>query len=832
MKRLIALACLLFIATTLLAQTCTIKGKVVNKKGEALEMATVVIKELQKAVYTDSEGTFSFENIKKGKYTFLIEYLGYANTEEIHSVTNTISSIEFTISSNRIMTEDIIVKGTRAGNKTPMAYTNMNKEQLSKVGNGKDITFMLSSIPSVVATSESGTGIGNTAIRVRGTDPTRINVCVNGIPMNDSESQAVFWANVPDFSSSVNNVQIQRGVGSSTNGAAAFGATVNFQTTSINEKAYANLNFAGGSYNTYIKNIKAGTGLIADHFVFDVKYSELKSDGYINYATADHQSAFFSGSYIADKTLIKANIILGEQHTGISWWGTPKDKLKTDRRYNPAGVNIDNHGNKHYYKDQTDNYWQNHYQLIINHSFNDNFNANIALHATTGEGYYEQYKDKEDWMSKSSTRFKYYGLKNVNIDDKELEGTDIIRRKQMDNTFYGITSSFIYEKGKVNFIFGGAANQYNGNHFGNVLWTEYSDGSIPKDYEWYKNTSKKIDANVFAKLNYQLTQKLNIYGDIQYRYIDYKMEGFDDDKYKVDNQNKTHDINQQHYFNFVNPKCGISYTINNNSKLYTSFAVGNREPSRADLKAASKTTNQIFPKKETMFDYELGYTYNNKKLYASANLYYMDYNNQLVNTGKLSSNGYALMANVKSSYRTGIELSASYKFNNILRWSANTTLSKNIIDNHTETAKTYNANWELIIDADGNEVHRNKEYKNTRISYSPDFIASSMIEISPLKNLSIGINSKYIGKQYFDNTESNDRSIDAYFVNDVILNYHFALKGIKKINLQLALNNVLEEEYSSNGYGGYDIVDGKETTWAYYFTQAPFNFMMKASINF
>lgn len=823
MKRLITLACLLFIAISSFAQTCTISGKVVNKEGKALEMATVIIKELQKAVNTNIDGTFSFEAIKMGKYTIIVDYLGYNTFEKEFKTKDNNTIFNIILESKNIITEDIIVKATRAGSKTPMAFTNMNKEELSKLDNGKDITFLLSSLPSIVATSESGTGIGNTAIRVRGTDPTRINVCVNGIPMNDSESQAVFWANMPDFASSVNNVQVQRGVGSSTNGAAAFGATVNFQTTKIDEKAYANINFAGGSFNSFIKNIKLGTGRIGKHFSFDAKYSELKSDGYVKYASADHKSAFLSASYIADKTLIKANIILGEQHTGISWWGTPKEKLDSDRRYNPAGVNIDNEAKEHYYKEQTDNYWQNHYQLIINHFFNDSFKANIALHTTTGNGYYEQYKDKENYFADESMSFIYYGLKNPIINGIEQETTDVIRRKQMDNIFYGITSSFIYEKNNLNIVFGGAINKYDGEHFGRVLWTEYSDGNMPKNHEWYRNSSEKIDGNIFAKANYLLTDNLNVYGDIQYRYIDYKMEGLDDDNLNID---------QRHYYNFINPKCGLSYSFNNNSKLYASFAIGNREPSRTDLKDASKNDASDFPRKETLFDYEAGYSFNNEKLSAAANIYYMDYKDQLVNTGKLSSNGYAIMTNVESSYRTGIELSASYKFNEILKYSANTTISSNIINDYKDIVKTYNSDWSKIKDINGKQIRETISYGDSQISYSPSFIASSIIEISPIKNIKLGLISKYVGKQYFDNTENNDRSIDAYFVNDINIDYNFKLDNIKSINLQLALNNVLEEQYESNAYGGYDLVGGEQSTWANYFTQAGFNFMIKASINF
>ncbi|MGB5989120.1 MAG: TonB-dependent receptor [Marinifilaceae bacterium] len=806
MKKLITLACLLFIAISSFAQTCTISGKVVDKKGNSLEMASVIIKELQKAVNTNQDGTFVFKDIKKGEYTVIIDYIGYKTFKKKVSVQQKNNSIKIILTSKNILTEDIIVFATRAGVKTPMAYTNMDKEQLSKLHNGKDITFMLSSIPSVVATSESGTGIGNTAIRVRGTDPTRINVCMNGIPMNDSESQAVFWANVPDFASSVNNIQVQRGVGSSTNGAGAFGATVNFQTTKINEKPYASADFAGGSFNTFIKTFKAGSGIIANNFTFDVRFSDLDSDGYIRNAFADHKSTQMSATYFNSNTIIKANIILGEQHTGISWWGTPEDKLKTDRTYNPAGKYKDANGNTQFYKDQTDNYWQNHYQLIMNHSVSNKLKLNMALHATTGKGYYEQYKAKD--------KFKKYipSIKDVNGNTK----SDIIRQKHLDNIFYGITASALYSIDKLDITIGGAANRYDGDHFGNVIWSGINNSTFSKDYEWYRNNGKKDDANIFTKVNYQISPSLNIYGDMQYRYINYKMTGPDDDLV---------DISQENKFNFVNPKFGLVYDINTNSKLYTSFAVGNREPTRTTLKDAIKDSGKSTPKAETMYDYELGYTFNNETFYANVNAYYMDYKDQLVHTGKLNTVGDAIMTNVDKSYRAGIEISASYKFCEFFKWSANTTISRNIIKDYSQVQYYNDANWNPISTKD-------KFYGDRQISYSPYFIASSMMEFFPVKNISIGLNSKYVGKQYFDNTENNNRSIDAYFINNIIINYNFKIAKVKSINLQLALNNILEEKYSNNATGWFTYVDNKVYHEYNYFTQAGFNFMIKTSINF
>ena len=489
--------------------------------------------------------------------------------------------------------------------------------------------------------------------------------------------------------------------------------------------------------------------------------------------------------------------------------------LNTDRRYNPAGVYFDKKDEEHYYKGQTDNYWQNHYQLMISHAVNDALNLNLALHTTTGKGYYEQFKDRDNYFADENMTLSYYGLNPVVINGETIDKSDIIRQKHLDNIFYGITSSAIYTKGNSNLIVGGGINRYEGDHFGTVLWTEFNDGSIPKDHEWYRNSSVKTDGNIFAKMNQQVTDKLNVYADLQYRHISYEMEGPDDDGELLD---------QEHNYDFINPKLGIFYDINQNSNIYASFAVANREPARADIKDASKKGGKDFPKEETLYDYELGYNYRKEKINIGINLYYMDYKDQLVLTGEKNSVGYSIMTNVKDSYRAGIELNATYKFCDILKWSANTTLSRNRIMNYSEYADSYDENEEkspMLI-----------EYGNTSISYSPSLIASSIIEIKPIKNTSISLTSKYVGKQYFDNTENNERSIDAYFINNISLDYMFRLPKLKDIKLQLLVNNIFDTEYENNAYGGYWLEQGEEKTWSNYFPQAGINFMLKASINF
>ncbi len=833
MKQVGVIIILFFMSQILFAQQ-TITGTVKNKQGEALIGANVFIKQLNKGIATDSKGSFSFTGLSFNNYSFVVSYIGYKSLEKQITKDN-LHNIEFILEFDNFLSEDVIVTATRAGDKTPMAITNMGIKEIENNNSGGDVPYLLSTVPSLVETSESGIGVGFTSMRIRGIDPTRINVTINGIPYNDSESQGVYWVNLPDFASSVQDIQIQRGVGTSTNGAGAFGATVNLRTKMVHHDAYAQLNSSYGSFNTFKTNIQVGTGLINNHISFDARLSKVQTDGYIDYSFSNHESYFVSGTYYSEKTLIKANVFRGDERTGISWWGIPEDLLETDRTYNPAGQYTDLAGNEKYYEDQTDNYIQTHYQLLLSHEISKNLNLNFALHYTKGKGYYEQYKesdDLEDYNLPNITigdTVMYIGNNELIFPDSTISSSDIIRRKWMDNDFYGFTYSINYSLKKVDLTFGGAWNKYDGDHYGTIIWSEFGS-DMSKDHEWYHNNGTKTDFNIYGKLNYNILSDLYLFGDVQYRTVSYKMSGIDDD---------LKELALSESYNFINPKVGIFYDINTNLSSYLSLAVANREPTRSDFKEAMGDESAM-PKPETLYDFELGGNYKTRNYFLSINLYYMKYKDQLVNTGQLSSVGYAIQTNVDDSYRLGIEIMSSYKINNKLRWDANATLSSNKIKNYIE--------YSDYTDTTGTNSDKDPEYLGnlprnlgtTNISYSPEIVFTNIISIKPVKQVEISLISKYVGKQYFDNTSDNNRMLDPYFINNLKLSYTPSAKFAKQINFYVQVNNLFNVEYASNAYGGnyyYGVADpakyktqGQEGSWAYYYPQAGINILGGISI--
>ncbi|MCU4175214.1 TonB-dependent receptor [Marinilabiliaceae bacterium N1Y90] len=798
------------------AQT-VINGKVTSENNEPLVGVNVILKNTYSGTITDNNGEFEILS-KENQPTLVFSYIGHKTTEH-QAITN---NLDIKLETVAVLTDEVIVSAIKANNKSPIAYTNITKSEIINRPSSEDIPYMLSLTPSAVATSETGIGVGYTALRIRGTDPTRINVTVNGIPLNDSESQGVYWVNMPDFVSSLDEVQIQRGVGTSTNGAAAFGATINFQTTSINDKAYSRIESSAGSFNTFVNSISAGTGLIKDRFAFDVRYSKLNSDGYIDYAFSDHQSLYLSGSMLTNNGLLKMNIIHGDQRTGISWWGVPQEKLfkpewaddswKPERTYNPAGEYTDVDGNTRYYEDQTDNYKQTHYQLFYSHSLNEKLNLNGALHYTRGEGFYEQYKEDESYGE--------YGWESIEIGNETINSTDLIRQKWLENDFYGLTASANYKNGNVSGSFGGGWNRYEGDHFGEVIWARFA-GASEKGDRWYENVGEKTDANVFAKVNWQPTTSINTFFDLQYRNINYSMDGIDDDREA---------LVQKHKFNFFNPKIGISYDLSKQQQTYFSVGISNREPTRTNFKDA-KGDPSSYPKAEQLIDFEAGYNYKSSKFSASANLFYMLYNDQLVPTGEKSSSGYDVMTNVKDSYRAGIEFVFGAQITKEFSWDGNLSLSQNKIKDYVDHATVYDENWDEL------KEQLISELGTTDIAYSPDVIASSILGYAVNSNLKVSLISKYVGEQYFDNTSNTNRSLDAYFVNNLKLDLNFFPSFANRIGLQLMVNNLFDLEYENNAYGGnYYTRDsaGNDTehTWAYYYPQAGVHFMSKLIIEF
>lgn len=542
MKRFFVLLLLQFCGALAFANSSefvgfSISGKVTDSNGAPLVGAAVVIENTLLGVSSGKDGSFLISRLKSGNYTLVVSYMGY-DSKRIDVTLSENTNLSIVLSESSLMCEEVVVSATRASTRMPIAQSTMDKEMVRTSNNGFDVPYLLEMLPSVVATSEGGTGIGNTTLRIRGTDHTRINVTINGVPLNDAESQGVYWVDLPDFASSVDNVQVQRGVGTSTNGAAAFGATVNFQTVTLNPEPFAAVDLFGGSYNTQKISGRVGTGLINGKFSFEGRYSQLRSDGYIERAGSEHKSIFFTGAWHGAKSLVRFNIIHGEEHTAITWEGTPDYMMSTNRRYNLAGEYTDEDGNIRYYEDQKDNYWQTHYHLISSHSLSDNLTLNATLHFTDGKGYYEEYKEDR--------ALGKYGLPDVVIGTELIDTSDFIQRKWMDNIFYGAISSLNYSKGSLEATVGGGWNRHDGDHFGKILWAQYNTG-LPKNYEWYKNNGLKTDWNLFAKSTWQVNDFISIFADVQYRGVSYTLKGLDSD---------VADIDQNHNWKFFNPKTG------------------------------------------------------------------------------------------------------------------------------------------------------------------------------------------------------------------------------------------------------------------------------------
>lgn len=688
--------------------------------------------------------------------------------------------------------QEVQVVSTRATAKTPVAFTNVKKEQISKQNFGQDIPFLLSTTPSVLTTSDAGTGVGYTAIRVRGTDATRINVTANGIPMNDSESHAIFWANTPDFASSLEDMQIQRGAGTSTNGSGAFGASINMRTQSISSKPYAEVSGSYGSFNTHKETVKAGTGLINKYWAFDARLSNIQSDGYRDRASSDLKSYFVQGGYFGENTTIKFITFGGKEKTYHAWDGISKEQLENDRTYNPNGVILDDNKGKGnpigFYDDQMDNYRQTHYQLLFNHIFSPAWNLNIAFHYTNGFGYYQEYKNGRS--------LEEYGLKPFYLpnNSEAQTKTNLVRQKLVDSDFGGGIFSLNYQNEKLNASFGGALNRYSNDHYGKVLWVKNYTEQLAPDHEYYRNNGGKTDGNVYLKANYQLTGGLSAYADLQYRYIHYTIDG-DNDKWNFkDNPGHLQRLDIRENFSFFNPKAGLFWQINPNHSAYASFSVAQKEPTRNNY------TDGMFeehPKAEKLLDYELGYTYRNEWFTAGVNLYYMDYTDQLVLNGKTNDIGEAMAENVKDSYRMGIELALGAKFNDWLRWDINGTWSKNRIKNYV--GYVYDESLVNGGAVDNLYTQTAIEGGNTPIAFSPSFIGNSLITLGS-NGLEISFQSQYVSRQYLDNFGTKDNSLDAYFVNHLSASYSFQTRYTKGITIGATVYNLFNTKYETNGY--------------------------------
>jgi len=684
------------------------------------------------------------------------------------------------------------IRAVRATTDAPFAKRDISGADLEKQNLGVDLPILLQYTPSVVTTSDAGAGVGYTSLSIRGSDPTRINVTMNGMPVNDPEEQAVYFVDLPDLASTTSSIQVQRGVGTSTNGAGAFGATISISNLAQMDTAGAIFSSSAGSFNTWKNTLVAGTGMLKNGWQFDIRLSKISSDGYIQRATSDLRSIqFIAGWKASEKTWLHFMVLTGIEKTGQAWDGVPQDSLQTNRTYNELGLKSDGT----FYSNQTDNYQQDYYQLFADHKFSPYLTGHIGFFMTRGLGYYEEYHNQELLNS--------YGITNTT----DTLPTDLIRQLWLNNYYYGSVFSLLYEKNKTQLTLGGGWTQFDNSSYGIIKWVQ--NGGVPNDYEWYNYADHKNDINIYAKWQQKIGSKFILFADMQDRILNWHMGGFQYQPSLVVNES----------YNFLNPKAGFTYLLKNEGsqrqKIYASIAVANREPVHDDFQVDPAN----LPKPETLYDIEAGYEINKQKWSASANLYYMDYHDQLVLTGQLDSVGNAIHTNVAKSYRAGIELQGVVLASRWLKLQANATFSQNKIVNFTEYL--YDENYVAYAIPHG----------TTDISYSPDIIAAGTATFTPFhklpkgQGLEINISDKYISKQYLDNTSNNERAISAYSYCNVLICYTVKVRPFKELDATLQLNNIFNQYYSNNGATYPSISQGVVSTVNYYFPQAGFNML-------
>jgi len=779
-KRIALLAASCFVVLAASAQL-TITGTVTNEQDQPLFGANVVIDHTLLGVVTRDDGTFVLRNLPPGKYTVIVSYVGFQK-QEVPLDLKATSKILVKMVPSPVMGDEVIIKGTRASQKDPVTFTNIDRTEINIDQVTRDIPFLLLNTPSVVASSDAGTGVGYSSLRIRGTDASRINVTINGVPFNDSESHEVYWVDIPDIVSSTDNIQIQRGVGSSAQGAAAFGANINFQTLALNPDPNTELNTSFGSFNTWKTSLNAGTGLIKGHFSMDVRLSKIHSDGFIDRAFTDLGSAYVSGGYFSKKNIIKGTFFTGKERTYQAWGGVPSELLQTNRTYNP-----------YTYKDEVDDYLQNNAQLYWSHQHNKYLDFSLALHYTGGSGYYEQYREAQSLAD--------YLINPVILNTDTVTESDLVRRKWLSNDFYGGVYSVNYRRKDLTLTAGGGINQYNGEHFGRVIWSQFSSDA-GTDHQYYFNRGIKTDANQFVKVNYQFLEKAGFYADLQYRLINYTIEGTDDN---------LSSISQEHQYHFLNPKVGFSYDISENQRSYMSYSIAHREPTRSNFVDAPD--NQSI-KPEVLRDLELGYQLDSKPVSGSLTLYWMDYTDQLILTGQINDVGAPVMVNIPSSFRSGLETAIRVNPVKNLQLELNMTLSRNKIRDFTE----YVDDWD-----NGGQVQQNLGM--TSLAFSPELITGGRLTWLVVDDVRFMFDSRFVGRQFIDNTSDISRSLDPYWVNNVSLSWTFKPAKINEMALFFQVNNLLNHQYETNAWVYSYYYEGRRNKMDGYFPQAGINFM-------
>ncbi|QQL51592.1 TonB-dependent receptor [Mucilaginibacter ginkgonis] len=787
-----------------------LSGKITDGQNNTpLPGATVTVN--ARSVAADAAGNYRTADLAAGNYTIKVSFIGFKTVIETVYLADS-RRLDFSLTTANVL-DDVNIVATRASRNSPTAFTNLSRKDIQKNNLGQDLPYLLMQTPSAVTTSDAGAGVGYTGIRIRGSDGTRVNVTINGIPYNDAESQGTYFVDLPDFASSVDNIQIQRGVGTSTNGAGAFGGSINIQTAVRRDSAYAELNNAAGSYGTVKNTVSIGTGLLDNHFEFDGRLSRIRSDGYIQRSASELKSYFFSGAYFGKNNSLRLNVFSGQEKTHQAWNGVNADSVAAgNRRYNELGYIA---ANGTYYPNQTDNYTQNHYQLLYNQQVSDQFSFGAALHYTKGLGYYEEYKNDASLAD--------YGLIPVTIGGVTITNTDLVRRLWLKNDFYGVTYNLNYQPTtQFKLLLGGAYNEYKGAHYNNIEYTAQSAGISP-DYEYSRNNAKKTDFNTFLRAEYE-TDKFLLYGDLQYRHVYYSFLGFD---------RNLNNVQQTVGLNFFNPKVGITYKLNSDNNLYASFGVGNHEPNRDDYVNSTPSSR---PKAETLYDWEAGYRLHTGIFSGGINGFYMLYDNQLVLTGSLNDVGEAIRTNIKTSYRRGVEIDGRLKIIPQLVWAANAAISSNKVEGFQQYLFNYDTNTPVVT-----------SYGTTDIAFSPNLVANSELSFHPLANGEIALISKYVSRQYLDNTSNinptgvpsagassfaQNRYLNSYFVNSLRLNYNFSIKAVKNIGITVLVNNIFGVKYESNGATYPDIEGGKVVNYNYFYPQVPTNFLASLNLKF
>lgn len=769
---------------------------------------------LSRGTTTDEAGRFRFNNLLPDIETIEVSYLGFQSVKI--PVSRLETEPEILLERTTFTADEVIVHATRVTDRTGMAYSNVTAEAVRKQNLGQDLPVLLNFTPSMVTTSDAGAGVGYTGMRIRGSDAARINVTINGIPYNDPESHGTFFVNMPDFASSVSSIQVQRGVGSSTNGAGAFGATVNINTNEFRREAYGELNNSYGSFNTWKNTVRVGSGLLNGKFTVDARLSRVSSDGFVDRASSNLKSFYLSGAYYGKKSYVRANVFSGKERTYQAWNGVPEAKWKNDREgilsyISRNGLNERDEQNllnsdprkynAYWYENETDNYQQDQYQLLTSHTLSNSLTLNLNAFYVRGRGYYEQYRD--------DARLGDYLLPPVIMGLDTIKTTDLVRQRWLDNHYYGTTFSLDYNSfRKLNLTVGGGWNKFDNNHYGKVVWARFASTAGP-GYQYYFGNGIKTDFNLYAKAYYQFTPVFNVYGDIQFRTVDYFVDGTDNDQKQ---------LNVDTNLGFWNPKIGFNYDLENKGSVYASFSVGNKEPNRNDFVDARPGA---IPSHETLYDWEAGYRLKLNRVALNANLYWMDYRNQLVQTGQLNDVGSAIRVNVPDSYRAGIELEGAWAITRKLGWNANVSFSRNKISDFTEYVYNYDT-----------EAHDEIRHGRTDISFSPNVVAGSQLSYQLGGGLEAALLTKLVGKQYLDNTSDPGRQLDSYFTNDLRVSWTFTPQWAKSIQVTGLVNNLFNVRYASNGYTYGYRGWGAHTQENFYFPQAGTNFLLGLNIGF